>query len=397
MKQSRMAGKVGLSETIAIDEKVKQLRAAGRSVISFGAGQPDAPTPDRVCEAGIAAIRNGSTKYTSPGGTLELRRAVCEKFRRDNHLDYGPGNIVVSAGAKQSIFTALAVIIDPGDEVLLPSPYWVSYPTQVEVLGGIPRVLPTDESTGFKVTASQLREAVTPRTACLILNSPSNPTGAVYSREELEAIGDVVLESGIKVVTDEIYERIVYEDATHVSLAGLSPELKKQTAVVNGVSKAYSMTGWRIGYFAAEEPWAEKATALQSHLCGNPCSISQEAAIEALLRAEEDVRGLVAVFRRRRSRLLELLAGAGRLRLCPPQGAFYAFPDVSGYYGLSDGGAPLESDLELASYLIERAGVALVPGSGFGSPRHVRISFATSDADIEAGMAAAVEALGRLR
>lgn len=396
MKQSLMSGKVGLSETIAIDEKVKELRAAGRKVISFGAGQPDAPTPGRVCDAGIAAIRNGATKYTSPGGSIELRRAICEKLRRDNGLEYEPGNIIVSAGAKQSVFMALAVIVDPGEEVLLPAPYWVSYPTQVEVLGGVPRVLPTDESTGFKIRPDQLRKAISPRTCCLILNSPSNPTGAVYSRNELEAIGEVVLETGIQVITDEIYERIVYDGAEHVSLASLSPELRARTAVVNGVSKAYSMTGWRIGYFAAEPEWVEKATALQSHLSGNPCSVSQEAAIEALRGADADVLRMVEVFARRRTRLLELLSGADRLRLSPPQGAFYAFPDLSGYYGLSGGGGGVEGDLGLASYLIEEAGVALVPGSGFGSPRHLRISYATSDAEIETGIGAMVEALGRL-
>ncbi|MEZ4648701.1 MAG: pyridoxal phosphate-dependent aminotransferase [Candidatus Eisenbacteria bacterium] len=396
MKQSQMSGKVGLSETIAIDEKVKKLRAEGRRVISFGAGQPDAPTPASVCEAGIKAIRGGATKYTSPGGCLELRQAICEKLARDNGLAYQPDQIVVSAGAKQSIFMALAVIVDPGEEVLLPAPYWVSYPTQVSILGGTSRVLPTDERTGFKITAAQLRDAITPRTACLILNSPSNPTGAVYSRAELEAIGEVVLETGIQVVTDEIYERIVFGGAEHVSLASLSPELKALTAVVNGVSKAYSMTGWRIGYFAAEPEWAERATALQSHLSGNPCSVSQEAAIEALLRGDESVREMVSVFGRRREKLLGLLRPADRLGLCPPDGAFYAFPDVSGYFGLSAGGAVLEDDVALAGYLIEEAGVALVPGSGFGSPRHVRLSFATSDQDIEDGVQSMVAALGKL-
>lgn len=396
MKQSQMSGKVGLSETIAIDEKVKKLRAEGRRVISFGAGQPDAPTPPEVCEAGIAAIRGGATKYTSPGGCLELRQAICEKLERDNGLSYRPEQIVVSAGAKQAIFMALAVIVDPGEDVLLPAPYWVSYPTQISILGGNPRVIPTDERTGFKITAEQLRASITPNTACLILNSPSNPTGAVYSREELEAIGEVVLESGIQVVTDEIYERIVFGDSAHVSLASLSPALQKKTAVVNGVSKAYSMTGWRIGYFAAEPEWAERATALQSHLSGNPCSVSQEAAIEALRRGDASVREMVSVFGRRREQLLDLLRPAERLSLCPPDGAFYAFPDVSGYFGRSTGGTVLEDDLALAGYLIEEAGVALVPGSGFGSPKHMRLSFAASDREIEEGVRSMVAALGKL-
>ncbi len=396
MKKTALSDKVSLSETIAIDERVRELKAQGREVISFGAGQPDAPTPASVGEAGIAAIRGGMTGYTSPAGTMELRKAICEKFQRDQGLDYEPGDIVVSAGAKQSIYMALSALVDPGEEVLIPSPYWVSYPTQVAVVGGVPKVIVTDESTGFKVTPQQLREAITDRTSCLILNSPSNPTGSVYTRSELAALAEVIVSSGIHVITDEIYERIVYDGAEHVSLAALSPEMKERTAVVNGVSKAYSMTGWRIGYFAANRAWAQAATALQSHVCGNPCSISQEAATHALRAADPDVERMVSVFARRRMAVLKWLGQAPAIRLSPPAGAFYAFPDFSAYFHRSFGGEKIGDDLGLARFFIDEAGVALVPGRGFGAPNNLRISYAVADEQIDKGLAAMVEALGKL-
>jgi aspartate aminotransferase len=385
-----------MSPTLAIDERVRELTAAGERIISFGPGQPDAPTPENVCAAGVAAIGRGETRYTSPGGSLELRQAISRKLERDNGIRYAADQIVVSAGAKQSIYMALSVLVDPGDEVLIPSPYWVSYPAQVEMLGGTVRVVTTDESTGFKLTPDHLERSLNAKSRCLILNSPSNPTGAVYSRQELEALAAVIEASDLYVITDEIYERIIYDDAEHVSLASLSDLLRERTAVVNGVSKAYSMTGWRIGYFAATQAWAKKATALQSHLCGNPCSISQSAAIEALDNADGSVNAMVGDFARRRSLVLDWVSKASDLKLAEPPGAFYVFPDFSGYYGRSAGGPAIGDDIAMASYLIDEARVAFVPGSAFGSSRHLRISYALSDDMINEGLAAMVDALNKL-
>jgi aspartate aminotransferase len=294
---------------------------------------------------------------------------------------------------------ALATLVDPGDEVLVPAPYWVSYPEMIRLCDGIPRVLPTDEATGFKITPEQLSAAIGPRTVGIILNTPSNPTGIVYTRTELEALDRVISEKGLHLITDEIYERILYEEAEHVSPAAISPEVRERTAVVNGVSKAYSMTGWRIGYMAAPRDWTGPAIALQSHLSGNACSISQEATVAALTGDDASIRLMVAAFSRRRKRVLELLAEARELRTLPPLGAFYVFPDFSAYYGRSlDGtGESVRGSQAMAEFLLDVARVALVPGDAFGSDRHLRISFACSDQNIEEGLRSLTGALNRLR
>jgi aspartate aminotransferase len=397
MKQARVARGIALSTTLAIDEKVRMLEKQGQKVWSFGAGQPDAGTPPEVAEAGVRAIREGHTRYTSSAGTPALRETISRKLERENGLVYSAEEIMVSAGAKQAIYIALAVLLDPGDEVLIPAPYWVSYPPQVTLLGGQPKIVSTDVSSGFKLTPDVLRDAIGPRTCCLLLNSPANPTGAVYTRDEISALARVLLEKGLYLVTDEIYEHIVYEGTRHASPVAVCPELRERTAVVNGVSKSFSMTGWRIGYLAAPREWVAKATAIQSHLSGNPSSISQEAARAALSGSSTFPAEMVATFARRRSRLLELLSEAPELQVCPPMGAFYVFPDFSAYFGRGVGGSTIETDTDLAAYLIDEARVALVPGSGFGSDRHLRISFAVSDEEIEEGMRAMLRALERLR
>lgn len=396
MKDSELATRIEMSETLAIDEKVRALQGAGHRVFSFGAGQPDAPTPETACNAGIEAIHAGKTKYTSPGGTKELREAIARKLLRENALTYSPDEILVTAGAKQAIFMALAVRVDPGDEVLLPGPYWVSYPSQIRMLGGVPRVLPTDETTGFKVLPEQIRAAIGPKTRGIILNSPSNPTGSVYTPDELKALMSEIVARDLWVISDEIYERIVYGDSVAMSPAALGSEVRGRTAVVNGVSKSYSMTGWRIGYFAAPRPWVEKAIAVQSHLCGNPCSISQEAALRALDEAGDAVTAMVATFRRRRDRVVTLIEAIPGWRLCAPDGAFYAFPDVSACFGKRAAKRTIDSDVSLAEYLIDEAKAAFVPGSGFGSARHLRVSFACADSVIEEGLGAVREAIGKL-
>lgn len=396
MKNSALASRIEMSETLAIDEKVRALQAAGHRVFSFGAGQPDAPTPAAACEAGIEAIQAGKTKYTSPGGTKELRGAIARKLLRENGLAYDENEILVTAGAKQAIFMALAVRVDAGDEVLLPAPYWVSYPSQIRMLGGVPRVLQSDESTGFKIRPEQLRAAIGPKTRGIILNSPSNPTGSVYSPEELRGLLEEVVARDLWVVSDEIYERIVYGDARAMSPAALGPEVRQRTAVVNGVSKSYSMTGWRIGYFAGPRPWVERALAVQSHVCGNACSISQEAAIRALDDADTAVTAMVATFARRRDRVISLIETIPGWSLCAPAGAFYAFPDVAGCFGKQANGRRIDSDTSLAEYLIDEARAAFVPGSGFGSGRHLRLSFACADAVLEEGLPAVRSAVEKL-
>jgi aspartate aminotransferase len=397
MKRSSRAIEVRLSSTLAIDEKVRGLVAQGEKLWNFGAGQPDFPTPEHVADAGVRAIREGKTVYTSPQGTAALRTAICKKLERENGLRYSPDEVLVSAGAKQAIFLALAVLVDPGDEVLVPAPYWVSYPEMIRLLDGVPKILPTDESTGFKITPAQLASAVTPKTVALILNTPSNPTGIVYTRNELEALDRVVVERELHLITDEIYERILYAGAEHVSPAAVSSSLRERTAVVNGVSKAFSMTGWRIGYMAAPADWIRPAIAMQSHLSGNACSISQEASVAALSGPDETLREMVRIFTERRTRVLALLAEARDLKVVPPKGAFYVFPDFSAYYGRSAGGRPVSGSESMAEYLIDEGRVALVPGNAFGSDRHLRISFAVKNDVIEEGLRAMVKALEKLR
>lgn len=395
MRLSKRTQKIALSTTLAIDEKVRALVAGGRTIHGFGAGEPDAPTPEAVREAGIEAIRQGHLRYTSAAGTLGVREAISRKLREENGLVYDAPQILVAAGAKQAIFMALAAILDPGDEVLVPSPYWVSYPSQIEFLGAVPRIVSTDESTGFKLTPEMLREALQGgRVRCLLLNTPSNPTGAVYTRKELEALGAVILDFDVAVITDEIYEYIVYEGAEHVSPVTAVPALQGRTAVVNGVSKSFAMTGWRIGYLAAPADWAKKATAVQSHLTGNACSISQEAARAAIAGDRAFCREMTEHFGRRRAIVLEALAAIPGIRICPPMGAFYAFPDVSAYFRPEDGVA---GSSDLVARLIDEAQVATVPGDGFGSDRHLRISFAAADETLRLGMAALAQALQRAR
>ncbi len=396
MKLANRARTVRLSSTLAIDEKVRGLAAKGEKLWNFGAGQPDFPTPEPVCDAGIQAIRDGKTVYTSPQGTLELRKAICAELAREDGLTYAPDEILVSAGAKQAIFMALAVLVDPGDEVLVPVPYWVSYPEMIRLLDGVPKPIPTDDGS-FKITPKSLAAHITPKTVGLILNTPGNPSGVVYTRAELAALGEVLAERKLHLITDEIYGRILYDDAVHVSPAAVSPVLRERTAVINGVSKAFSMTGWRIGWMAAPRDWTGAAIAMQSHLSGNPCSISQEASVAALAGTRESRETMVRTFAARRRRVLEILAEAPDLKVVAPLGAFYVFPSFAAYYGRSRGGAPIEGSGKMADYLIDEARVALVPGDAFGSDRHLRISFAVSDKVIEEGLRSLVDSLDRLR
>jgi aspartate aminotransferase len=376
------------SPTMAIDGRVKELQASGADLVNLSAGEPDFDTPPEAAEAGIAAIRGGFTHYTPTEGIRDLRAAICEKLLRDNGLEYGPDQVVVTVGAKQALYNALQVLCDPGDQVLVPAPYWVSYTEQAKLAGATPVLVPTDEADGFHVRAEAIAERLTPAAKVLILNSPCNPTGAVLSRRELEAVAEVVLRHPrLVVLADEIYEKLVYGGAEHVSIAALGPEIRRRTVVINGLSKAYAMTGWRVGYAAGERPIIAAMASLQSQSTSNVASMAQRAALAALRGPEEPVRRMQEAFARRRAYVLERLGRMPHVRCVHPEGAFYAFPNVSGCLGRrTPAGVEIDSVDRLCERLLEEAGLGVVPGSAFGSPEHLRISYAASEETLARGM-----------
>lgn len=386
MKLAQRTSRVTPSATLAIDALAKKMRAEGVDVIGFGVGEPDFDTPDNVKEAGIKAIRDGFTKYTPAGGTPELKAAVAHKLKRDNGLEYDPSEIVICVGAKHALYNAFQVLIDPGDEVIIPSPYWVSYVDQVRLAGGEAVIIEGTEANGFKVTPDQIRRAITPRTRALVLNSPSNPTGAVYTRDELVAIAEVVLATDILVISDEIYEPFIYTDAGHTSFPSLGPEVKARTVLVHGVSKSHAMTGWRIGYAAGPKPVIAAMEMLQSHSTSNPTSIAQKAAVEALVGPQDAVHAMVKEFARRRDYLVERLRSLPGVTCATPAGAFYVFPNISAAFGKRIGDTVIRSSADFAQALLREAHVALVPGSAFGTEGYVRLSYATSMQQLEEGM-----------
>jgi aspartate aminotransferase len=388
------------SSTLAVQAKAKELRARGVDVISFGAGEPDFDTPQRIKDAAVQAMQRGQTKYTEVGGVPELRAAVCAKLRRDNGLDYEPADILVSVGAKHTLFNLVMALINPGDEVLVPSPYWVSYPEQVRMLGGVPVEVPTSEATGFDLDPIALAATVTPRTKLVVLNSPNNPTGAVFTRAALAAVAHLVVERQLWVVSDECYEALTFE-GRHVSIASFGPEIKARTIVVNTCSKAYAMTGWRIGYAAGPRALIRAMTDVQSQVTSNPSSIAQWAAVEALTGAQDEVAKMAGEFDRRRRLVIAGLNALPGIRCVMPRGAFYAFPNVSGLFGRTwrraESATVLGSSLDVTAFLLEEARVAVVPGRDFGSDAHVRLSYATSDGLISEGLARMAAALATLQ
>jgi aspartate aminotransferase len=388
------------SSTLAVQARAKELRARGIDVISFGAGEPDFDTPQRIKDAAVQSMERGQTKYTEVGGVPELRAAVCAKLRRDNGLDYEPADILVSVGAKHTLFNLVMALINPGDEVLVPSPYWVSYPEQVRLLGGVPVDVATHESTGFDLDPAALAAAVTPRTKLVVLNSPNNPTGAVFSPATLEAVARLVVRRGLWVVSDECYEALTFE-GRHVSVASFGSEVKARTIVVNTCSKAYAMTGWRIGYAAGPRALIRAMTDVQSQVTSNPSSIAQWAAVEALTGPQDEVAKMAGEFDRRRRLVVGGLNALPGVRCVMPKGAFYAFANVSGLFGRTwrkaDGAVRLASSLDVTAFLLEEARVAVVPGRDFGSDAHVRLSYATSDALISEGLARMAAALATLQ
>lgn len=382
---SRIKG-ISPSPTLTIDAKTKQMIQEGVDVVNFSVGEPDFDTPRHIKEAAIEAINKGFTKYTPAAGTLELRKAICEKLLRENGLEYQPGDIVVSNGGKHSLYNVYQAIGEPGDEFILQAPYWVSYPEMIKLAGGVPVIIETNEQTGFRMTVEDIRARITPRTKAITLNSPSNPTGAVYTREELKAIADLAVEHNLWVISDEIYEKMLYDGAEHVSIASFGPEIKKLTITVNGMSKAYAMTGWRIGYTASEPKIAKAMADLQSHSTSNPSSISQKASLAALTGPQEPVAEMVTEFNRRREYIVDRLNAFPGVSCLKPQGAFYVFPNVSGLFGKTIRGRKIVDSDTLAEVILEEARVALVPGSGFGAPNNVRISYATSLERITEGL-----------
>jgi len=374
------------SPTLAMQAKAKAMRAQGIDVISFGAGEPDFDTPRRIKDAAIRAIEQGQTKYTEVGGVPELRAAVCGKFKRDNGLDYTPDEVTVSCGAKHTLYNLFMALVNPGDEVLIPSPYWVSYPEQVRLLGGVPVPVDTTESTGFDLDPAELRRAVTPRTKMIVLDSPGNPTGAVFSPAALAEVAKLAVERDLWIVSDECYEALTYE-GRHVSIASLSAEVKARTIVVNTCSKAYAMTGWRIGYAAGPKPVIKAMTDVQSQVTSNPASVSQWAAVEALGGAQDEVAKMASEFDRRRCVIIAALNAVPGVHCVMPKGAFYAFPNVSGLFGKRARGGVLRGSADVGAFLLDEARIATVAGIDFGSDAHIRLSYATSLEMITTGLA----------
>ena len=381
------------SATLAVDAKVKQLKAGGAPVIGFGAGQPDFPTPDYVVEAAVAAVHDRATHgYTPAGGLPELRAALAEKTLRDSGYRVEPSQVLVTNGGKQAVYSAFATLCDPGDEVLLLAPYWTTYPESIKLAGGVPVQVTADETTDYLVTVEQLEAARTERTKVLLFNSPSNPTGSVYPREHIEAIGKWAYEHGIWVVTDEIYEHLVYDGAENHSLPVLVPEMADRTLVLNGVAKTYSMTGWRVGWIIGPQDVVKAATSYQTHLCGNVANVSQRAALAAVAGPLDIVHEMRAAFDARRKKIVSLLSEIPGVTCPTPKGAFYAYPSFKDVLGKEIRGERPADTLQLADLILRAAEVAVVPGEAFGTPGYFRFSYALAESDLVEG----VDRVGKL-
>ncbi len=385
-KLASIAAHVQASSTMAIDALAKQMKADGIDVVGFGAGEPDFNTPDNIKEAGQKAIEDNITRYTPASGTVALKQAICDRMRLDCDLDYVPGQVVVSSGAKHCVYIALRTLVDPGDEVILPAPFWVSYLELIKMVGGVPVVVTAEESAGFKMTAEQLSAAITPRTKALILNNPSNPTGMVYSREELEAIARVCVEKDIYIISDEIYYGLLYDGTTFTSIAALGDDVKERTILINGVSKSYAMTGWRIGYAMADLKVAKVMSNFLSHSTGSPCAISQAASVAALTGPQDTVEAMRQAFEERRNYIVERMNSIDGVSCIKPEGAFYVMMNIEKLLGKTIRGEKINSSDDFCTAFLKHALVATVPCSGFGAPNFVRWSYATSMENIQKGM-----------
>jgi aspartate aminotransferase len=384
------------SPTLAINAKAKSMLAQGIHVISFGAGEPDFDTPENIKYAAKKALDEGFTKYTPVGGIDELKDAIIKKFQRDSGLSYKRSEVLVSCGGKHSFYNLAQAIFDQGDEVIIPAPYWVSYPPIVSLAGGSPMIVETTEKNEFKITPEALKKAITPKTKALIINSPSNPTGSAYTKKELEKIAEIALSKNIFVISDEIYEKIVYDGFQFTSIASLSEEMKKRTIIVHGVAKTYSMTGWRIGYTAGSEEIISAMNNIQSQSTSNPTSIAQKASVEALIGPQSEVEKMVSAFSQRRNYIVDRLNKMQGVSCYKPVGAFYVFPNFSSYYGKAYQGKKIENSTSLADYFLDVAKVAVVPGIEFGANPFERLSFATSMENIKEGLDRVGEAIKKL-
>lgn len=393
---SERAKKIKPSPTLAMDAKAKAMKAQGIDVINFGVGEPDFDTPEHIKEAAAKALRDGFTKYTPVGGIDELKEAIVQKFKNDNNLEYSKDEIIVSCGAKHSLYNIAQAIYGPGDEVIIPSPYWVSYPDQVLLNDATPVFVKTYEEDGFMLRPDVLESKITKNTKAIILNSPSNPTGLTYDRKTLIVIADIAIRHGIHIISDEIYEKLTYDGIEHVSMASLGEDIKKLTIVVNGLSKSHAMTGWRIGYAAGPKDIIKTMTNIQSQSTSNPTSIAQKAAVAALTGPQDFISVMHAEFDRRRKFLVDGLNAIDGVKCIKPTGAFYAFPNVSALYGRTVGGQRINNSLDIAIYLLEDAKIALVHGDAFGDDNYIRISYAISMENIKKGLERIREALSRL-
>jgi len=387
---------------MAVTAMAAQLQSQGIDIIGFGSGEPDFDTPDHIKQAAIKAIETGKTKYTPVGGIPELKDAIVQKFKRDNNLQYKRSEVIVNCGGKHSFYNLMQIMLDEGDEVIIPSPYWVSYPDMVKLAGGTPVFIETGSETGFKMSPEQLASKINPRTRAVVINSPSNPTGAAYTKDELTAFASILEKTDVIPISDDIYETIIYDGFKFFNIANISDTMKERTIVLNGISKTYAMTGWRIGYTAASEDIIKKMDIIQGQSTSNPTTISQWAAVEALTGDQTVLANMLEAFDRRRNFVIEDLNGIPGISCYKPEGAFYAFPRVSGIYELKGWNKVSEkykdtyNSSSLSAYLMEEARTAVVPGIGFGSDDYIRISFATSDAKLKEGLKRIREAIEKL-
>lgn len=383
---SKIAASVSPSATLAVNALAKKMRAEGKDVIGFGTGEPDFATPDRISYAGIRAICDGQTKYTPAAGIVPLRKAVCKRLKEDYGLEYDETQVVVASGAKHSVYLALAVLVDPGDEVILPAPYWVSYSEMIRLVGGVPVIVTAGEDQNFKITAEQLEAAVTEKTKAVMINNPSNPTGSIYTKEELQALADVCVKHDLFIIADEIYDKLIYDGASFTSIPTLGEGIKAHTVLINGVSKTYSMTGWRVGYAVAEKPIASAMASYVSHSTGAPATMAQFAAQEALEGPQDEVEAMRKVFEQRRNYLVSRMNAMDGVSCLTPNGAFYVMMNLEQLFGKTIDGERIATADDFARLFLEKSMVAVVSCTAFGAPSFVRWSYATSMENIQKGM-----------
>ena len=386
MELSRKAQAIEPSLTLAITAKAKEMKEKGIDVISFSAGEPDFNTPKNIINAAIKAMEDGNTKYTSVNGILQLREAICKKFKDDNGLEYNPSQIVVSTGAKQSLANTFLAILNPGDEVIVSTPYWVSYPELIKLADGKPVFVEGDEKSNYKFTKENLEKAVTAKTKAIVLNTPNNPTGTIYNKEELEVIADFAKKYNIIIISDEMYEKLIYDNENHISIASLSKDAYERTIVINGLSKSYAMTGWRIGYCAASEKIAKLMISIQSHVTSNVCSITQYAALEALNGPQDEITNMINEFEKRRNYMINRIESIDNLSIVKPKGAFYIMINIENCLGKEINGKVLNDSMEFCASLLENEKLAVIPGKAFGLNNYIRVSYATSMEAIKEGL-----------